>query len=238
MSVGETSDREAEELMLVPGGEGSPGEIGAHPLEAKQHLARVLEEVDGHYRVLAGGERLMASRARSCLLAPRAADLVLVARSGPSRQASAWIIAVLDRREGDCTLAFDGDLRVRSRGTITLAAAEGVDLVSRGRVRVASDELKVTARQAEATVERASWIGQVLTSRLEVIKVVAGVIDRVATRVSERARRVYRTTEEAEHWRAGQVDVKVDEALTTHAKNTVVTSENLVKLNGEQIHLG
>jgi hypothetical protein len=38
--------------------------------------------------------------------------------------------------------------------------------------------------------------------------------------------------------RAGQIDMQASRTLRLHAKNTLVTSKELVKVDAEQIHMG
>jgi hypothetical protein len=38
--------------------------------------------------------------------------------------------------------------------------------------------------------------------------------------------------------RAGQIDIQSSSTLRLHAKNTLVTSKELVKIDAEQIHMG
>jgi hypothetical protein len=52
------------------------------------------------------------------------------------------------------------------------------------------------------------------------------------------ARSSFRLTEEVEQVRAGQIDMQAKETLRLHARNTLVTSKALVKVDAEQIHMG
>lgn len=219
-----------EDALGEPSSE-TPGAPGV-----SQHVGRVLDAERGRFVVLTEGERVIARRARSCLLEPRASDLIIVARVGQGR--THWVLAVLDRPGDDATLAFEGDVTIKSPGAVTVASGESTNLYSRGTLGVAVDEVQLSANAVEASVDRASWIGRVLTSRLDAVKTFATLVDRVATRVSERAQRVYRTTEQSELLKVGQLDIRADDSITAQSKNTVMTAEQLVKLNGDQIHLG
>jgi hypothetical protein len=220
-----------EDLLAEPCPE-APGS----PPGVSQRVGRVLRAEGGRFVVLTGGERVTARRARSCLIEPRASDLVLVARVG--RGGTSWVLSVLDGPGDDATLAFAGDVMIKSPGAVTVASGEATNLYSRGALGVAVDEVQLSANAVEASVDRASWIGRVFTSRLDAVKTFATLVDRVATRVSERAQRVYRTTEQSELLKVGQLDIRADDSITAQSKNTVMTAEQLVKLTGDQIHLG
>ena len=57
-------------------------------------------------------------------------------------------------------------------------------------------------------------------------------------RLSVLTRSSFRLTEEVEQVRAGQIDYQAEETLRLHAKNTLVSSKGLVKVDAEQIHMG
>jgi Protein of unknown function (DUF3540) len=50
--------------------------------------------------------------------------------------------------------------------------------------------------------------------------------------------RSLRTVEAMDQLRAGQIDHVAQGTLNLHGENAVVTAEELVKLDGEQIHVG
>ena len=61
-----------------------------------------------------------------------------------------------------------------------------------------------------------------------------GMIDRL----SERIKRSFRTIEQIERVRAGELDIDVEGNVSLHSDSTIMSSEKLVKVDGEQIHLG
>jgi hypothetical protein len=63
-------------------------------------------------------------------------------------------------------------------------------------------------------------------------------VTRTIDRVSERLKKSFRTIEEIEQVRANELGVDVKGNLSIHADNTLMTSDKLVKVDGEQIHLG
>ncbi len=50
--------------------------------------------------------------------------------------------------------------------------------------------------------------------------------------------RAYRFVEEMEHVRAGSIDYAARENVRFHGRNALVTAQQLVKMDGEQIHMG
>jgi hypothetical protein len=164
-----------------------------------------------------------ARRAVSCLVSPEEGDVVLLA--GP-RPASLYVLAVLERPgRRDARISAEGDLTLELRsGRFTVAATEGIDLVSKSAVSVAADRLEARARE-----------GNLL---LGTVRLIAGAVDSILERLSQRVKRVYRRVEELEHVRAGQIDCAAEGNLRLHGENTLVTARQLVKADGKQIHIG
>ena len=50
--------------------------------------------------------------------------------------------------------------------------------------------------------------------------------------------RVRRTVEELDHVRAEQIDYAAKKTMSLHGDNAIVTANELVKVDGEQIHVG
>ena len=179
-----------------------------------------------------------ARRAVSCLIEPCADDTVLLAL-GPS--GGAWVLAVLEREEGArATVSVDGDLELRLRsGSFTVAAQEGIDLLSPKKVNMVAGSVAINAddcaRRAATAV--ASWAGLV-HAELDRVKLLAGTFDSVLERFSQRVKNSYRTVEETDQLHAERIDYTATSTMSLHAENAIVTAEQLVKVDGEQIHLG
>ncbi len=54
----------------------------------------------------------------------------------------------------------------------------------------------------------------------------------------DRIGRAYRTVEETDHLRAESIDHRAEKTLKMHAENSLLTSEQLVKVDGSQVHIG
>lgn len=189
--------------------------------------------------VRAAGRTIVATRAASCLLEPRGGDQVLLATSdhGP-----AFVLAVLvqaDPSREPSVLSVDGDLTVRSKnGKVSVVGAEAVSLASGTEVSVAAPELSVRALRTTFFSESLSFIGRTLDAEVERLKTAARAVDRAFDRVTERVKRSYRTIDEVEHVKARELDVVVEGNASIHAENALVSADKLVKLDGEQVHLG
>jgi hypothetical protein len=188
----------------------------------------VVRTEHGSYRAL---------RATSCLVEPRADDLVLVAAAADGR---CYVLAVLEREQGaGAELAVDGDLSIAARaGELRLGADDGVKIESGAEVEVTAAKIAVNALEGSVVVGALTYVGKLLQSEVEKVKTFAGSLDMVLDRFSQRVKRSYRSVEEIDQLRAAQVDYVSETTMSLHGKATLVTAERLVKVNGEQIHFG
>jgi hypothetical protein len=187
--------------------------------------------------VRVGDRSVKALRAVSCLVEPRAGDRVLVALSDES-----FVLAVLvkgEQRGPGVTLSVEGDVTLRARGgKLALVANEAVSLASGTKVELSAPELEVRAMKTSFFSASLSYVGRAIDGEIDRLKLVAQTVDRSIDRVSERLGRSFRTIEQIEHVKAKELDVDVEGNLSVHADNTIMSSEKLVKIDGEQIHLG
>jgi hypothetical protein len=202
-----------------------------------QDVGTIVREEGPVFVVRTGSGDFRARRAVSCLVEPEVDDYVLVSGAPDGR---AWVLAVLEREPGaGASLTADGDLRIKlPAGRFAVVAQEGVDLLSGKDVNVVSGEVKVSAVEGSVTLDRLSYLGSFVRAEVEKIKLAASTFDSVLDRISQKVRRSYRIVAEMDQLRAEQVDHEARQTMSLRARNTLVTAEELVKLDGEQIHLG
>src|SRR5262249_10587279 len=135
-----------------------------------------------------------AKRAVSCLVEPIAGDFVLVAAHASG---SSWVLAVLERETGAATtVSVAGDMNLRlKQGKFTVAAQEGVALVSGKDVNVVSTSVQVNAVEGQIALRRLSFVGNFVRAEIEKVKLVAQSLDSVLERFSQKVKRSYRTVE-------------------------------------------
>jgi hypothetical protein len=180
---------------------------------------------------------LRVRRAASCLLAPMVGDRVLVA---VEEGGAAFVLAVLDRAaDGPTAIEVDGDLAIRaSSGKVTIAAQDGVDVVSPSPVKIAAGEVSVTAALGRLRVETLEVLGRAVMAEFGRVKVLATSIDSVLERFTQRARYSKRTVEELDQVHAGHIDYAAAGNAHFRGENAIVSAEELVKMNAEQVHIG
>jgi hypothetical protein len=203
------------------------------------HRAARVVRVDGASLVLVAedGARPTARRALSCLVAPQPGDRVLVATLPGEEH---WVLAVLETSAPQTTrIEVDGDLELRAPGgTITAAAGRGVTVTTGGEAAVLAGAVRVVARRGLAAFDELTVLAERLDAEVTRAKATFGTVDTVMERLSQRARRVYRVVEELDQLRTRRADYTARETFQVHAHDTLLTSEQLVKIDGDQIHVG
>lgn len=205
--------------------------------EVTQELG-VVTRVDGAaFGVRVGPSAYTVGRAKSCLVEPAPGDTVLVAVASTGR---GWVLAVLDAGEAAPTrVAVEGDLELcLKQGRFTVTATEGVGIVSGKDVSVVSGKVEVNAVEGSFVLERFGVFAREALTQVDKLKSIAVSIDRVAERVIERVKRSYRTVEELDRVDARQIDYSARQVMSLRGENTLMTAEQLVKVDGAQIHVG
>ena len=180
--------------------------------------------------------RVHARRATSCLVAPVEGDRVLLAIE---ERGDAFVLAVLERPEGTrTTLALEGDVTLRASKRLSLSAEETVDVVAGKSVRLAGGAIELTALATRVSTHALTVVSEAAAAALGRVKLVAKSIDSMMDRLTQRAKRAFRFVEGTEQVRARHIDYAASEIANLRGETTVVTARDLVKVNGEQIHVG
>ena len=183
-----------------------------------------LVAIEGHgHRVrLLGGELVDARRAVGCLAEPAVGDRVLVA--------------------GDATpveLSAEHDLTILSRnGAVRLLAAGELSCAAGRAFRVVSPEVHMDASEGHVSIGALEYVGDSLRAQIERVRTVARFFDTQAERWVQRVDRCIRFVQEIDLLRAKQVDHTAEETLHLRAKHALLTANQVVKIDGDQIQLG
>lgn len=180
---------------------------------------------------------LLARRAASCLLEPQPGDEVLV--SGPTPEC-VYIIAVLERRNAVRTnIAFVGDTRFTvTGGSLSLHADGAVEVDAGERLRLASENFTLRAREATTLIDRLNAVGKDLTASIGQVKLIGNLLESFFDRITQFAKDSLRVVEGADHVRSGVVDYQAGQTMSLRGRQLLATAEELVKVDGGQIHLG
>lgn len=178
-----------------------------------------------------------ARRAVSCLIEVEEGDRVLIAMSDSGE---AYVVAVLERAGATKTqIVFDGhaDIRV-PEGRFQVTASDGVELATPRDMAIASARFNLSSKEAEISVNKMSFVGSFVRTQVERIKLATETMNMIVGTLYQHATCVFRRTDEIEELRANNIDYKAEESFALHGKYTLLTANELVKVDSEQIHLG
>lgn len=194
-------------------------------------------EVGDHLVVHTDSAVYQARRSVSCLLEPLVGDKVLLVTD---TEGGDYVLAVLERSADQlATLNLPGDTQINAQtGRLSLSARDGIAMASAREIAMQSGSLKVEALKGEVTVHELSLVGEAWRSCVDRVKSVGKTFDSILERCHQRVSRSYRVVDEMDQVKAGQIDYQADSSLQLHAKYTLMTADELVKVDGEQIHLG
>ena len=189
------------------------------------------------FTVETASETLTAKKSVNCLVEPLPGDTVLISRTDSGR---CYILGVLERAEaGPSTLVFDGDVELKTTdGRFSVAAQDGIDLVTAKDTSMVSAELSVNSMEAEVNIQHLSVFGMFLEGQIERIKLIGQACDSIFDRVSQRVKRSYRRVEELDQLKAGQLSYFVKKLMSLRGKYSVLTAEEDVRIDGDKILMG
>jgi hypothetical protein len=178
-----------------------------------------------------------AGRAASCLLEPAAGDKVLLVTD---TEGGDYVLAVLERADGrNATLSIPGDMEIRmSSGRLKVSSRDGIGLQTPGDIAMQGSRLQVDALKGDVTIQDLSLVGEAWRSCVDRVKTVGKTFDSILERCHQRVSRSYRVVDELDQVKAKQIDYHAETSLQLHAKYALMTADELVKVDAEQIHLG
>jgi hypothetical protein len=204
--------------------------------EFRQTSGRVVKREGNEWIVATKAGELQVRRAASCLLEPHEGARVLLCEG----EGEAFILAILENDPAkSAELSVEGDLRLRAaKGKIAIVAQEGIELLSAATTKIVSNEVTVRARSAKLVSDGIEYAGSWMRGEVDKARVYARSLEQVVERFSLRAKRSFRRVDDMDQTEAGSVHTRVEHTLHTHAKNTALTSDGLVKIDGKEIHVG
>lgn len=174
---------------------------------------------DGSITVESDGLGWHCRRAVGCLIVPQAGDRVIIS----SMDNQIWLLMVLERDEDrQVELNVLSDLHIRSAGKLSLSG----------------QSLRVNAQKGDCHINEMNYSGDKLSVWVNLSRIVGERTESVWQTVIQISHHLLRTTRWTEQVRAGQLDIKAEDYARLHARNTVITSKAITKVDSEQIHMG
>ncbi len=198
------------------------------PQQASGRVADILS--DGSIVVENEGLGWHCRQAASCLLAPEIGDTVLFARSDDEKL---WLLAVLERAcpEHLAHISIQGDLNISTLGG-------SLTLNSEQQLALNSHTLQVKSTHGECAIGTMEYRGDEVNARLGIGRWIGERCESVWHTVTHLSQLMFRQVKQTEHVRAGQLDYQAQDYLRLHSRNTLITAENIAKIDSEQIHVG
>ena len=113
-----------------------------------------------------------------------------------------------------------------------------VSLVSGAGAAVVAEDVSVSARSGEFMFDALSYVGRAVECRVESLWTTAREVEQTVRTLTQRLRNAFRFVEEHEEVQTNSTRYLVEDLLAMHTKNTDLTSEEIVKVTADQIHLG
>ncbi len=179
-----------------------------------------------------------ARRALSCLVQPEIGDRVLVAEAAPDEP---FLIAVLERRgAAPLHLALPGETRISvGQGAgLSLEIDGRLGLGSSTRIETDAPELVLRADAVTLVCRRLQAVAREALASLRHTRLIANLVEATTERLHLCAERSQRTVKGLDQVRAGNLDVRAEQVLNLQGENILAGAKKLVKLDGEQIHVG
>lgn len=205
--------------------------------DVRHEMGSVLSRAGDAWRVRTAAGVQHAERALDCLVTPEEGDRVLLVCT----DREAYVLSVLSRRDPGTTttLSAPGDIQLMAgKGRVGVVGRDGVDIVSSHDVSVDSGGFHLRTKTARMVVGSLHWLGDRLNAEIDAARLVGRLFDSVVERFSRRANRSYRFVEELDHVRSEQIDYRARANMSLRGRNVLATADELVKLDGDQIHLG
>ncbi|MEC4684082.1 MAG: DUF3540 domain-containing protein [Nitrospirota bacterium] len=200
-------------------------------------LATVTEISGASVAVDLEGERFWAVRSTGCLLDPRVNDQAVVLFS---ESRVPVILAIVDPNPGlhPRTMSFSGGISILvNGGALTIQSSEGVSILSE-KIELESKKCRGVFSDLSIIGESLSFTGGVLSFVAHRISTIGRTIERVAEWISEHAHMSTRTIDTIDRSVSGQTQIEADGVVSIQSKTTLLSSEDLVKIDSDQIQLG
>ncbi len=192
------------------------------------------------YQVETSGERMVCRRAAGCLLDPETGDLVLLSMSG-EEGGRCWILSVLERASGDAPVSLtlqDGAVVTACKGSLSLHSEKQMGVHTAGKMSLSADSLDLSARNASWLVRSLSVFGGSIESVWEQARQTVASMQTVCSTWVQHLGDSIRHVKELDETHADHVRIMAKDTLQTQGKFVNHTASEVVKIDGQEVHLG
>lgn len=192
-----------------------------------QYLTGQVIEADGDICLLSVGHSLReARRALSCLVELEPGDTVamlITPADGHGGAPLAHVVAVLYR-------ATQAPLRVRTDRPLSIESTATLSL--RGRA------MGIVSEQTSLTLGKLRLVAGDVVAETGTVRFLSRLLHTVLDSMHLVAQRSFRHIAQSDHQRCGYLDLEAEQLVQIRARNTMITSQQLTRVDGAQIHVG
>lgn len=195
------------------------------------HLCcQVLAIAGDDYRVGADWGSLSARRAASCQLLPAVGDKVLVSGNLPDQ---VYLIAVLERSP-DAPL----ETRLGEGVTLRVPAAGQLHIATDRQLYLHSDEMLLQGRQGHLVFSHFKAIVAEAILGLRQGRLFGDLFETSLARLSQLLGNSHRTVQGLDQVRCANLDYQAEQTVHIHGRDVLADAEHLMRVDGDQIHIG
>jgi len=201
-----------------------------------QLVGQVLSIDNGICTVQCDGANWHCARALSCLVEPQIGDEVLI--SGPDRD-RVFLLAIIARPENTTvTLSVTGDMAIRSEaGAVSVHSARLTHIHSNQAVKLTAPNHEQENDSAIMKIGQMNYLGKKLDAVVGSTDFFSNVIGLMSDSFKSVARLCFRHVKEVDHVRAQTIDYEAEKLTRVHGGYTTLTAQEVMKINGDQIHM-
>ncbi len=185
---------------------------------------------------------------RSAIVLGVSGSSLVIEIEGEPRPAIRAAGCLLDPQEGDTVLAYCGEEALPIVVSVLLSGEGGEKrrMTFSGGVDISSDgEIGITARRFTGRFSECSLTGGTLSLAGEILSftgrsiIHAGeTLERVAGWLIDRARGASRHIEGVDRTLSGEILLETESMVSIQSRTTLISGSDLVKIDGDQVHLG
>jgi len=153
--------------------------------------------------------------------------------------------------KGNIQLVSGKSVVCSSTAPVVIESASGIDMrvktqdtnatvmqLTKRALTFRSERLGLNTKKADVKINTMNYQGSIINGTVERAKWVCQKLETIVDRLFERARNVYRQTEELNQTKAGRMRTLVDGDYYLKGNGVDVRAEETAKIDGKKIHLG
>lgn len=192
---------------------------------------RIGEVHDKRYRLDTEAGPVLAKRAVSCLVEPRAGDRVLFVVEGEGK---GIILHILTREDG---AAADGVTLSNPDGPLAIAGSD-VQITTPGSYQVTAGSLAMTAPKVDLMASTLTMAGESLRQIYGRTQVNTRSLETMSERIVTKALERIEIVDDTDNQIIGTLSVKVSGVLTQSSYTTVLVAAEDLRMDGKRVTVG